>query len=142
PAHVINWGYWGDVGVVAKAAYRRRMQAMGVHSVSPAIGMHCLETVLANGLAQAMPIKAEQRVLDRKGVVASPDPATTVSMVPGPTGFADTPSGDERRLERAHDRLEALAAAMACRSLQKLGAFRAAGEVRWESTILDELGVS
>jgi polyketide synthase PksM len=32
---VINWGYWGSVGVVASPAYRERMAQMGVGSIEP-----------------------------------------------------------------------------------------------------------
>ncbi|WP_053913131.1 SDR family NAD(P)-dependent oxidoreductase [Streptomyces sp. SCSIO 75703] len=128
PVHVVNWGYWGEVGVVAKAGYRRRMRALGVHSVSPDEGMRALETVLAHRLVQALPIKAEQRVLDRLGVV--------------PEEHAETPGAaaepDGVRLRDAHDALDALGARMALRALRELGAFRRPGEP-WPSA--GELGI-
>ncbi|MBQ0826805.1 SDR family NAD(P)-dependent oxidoreductase [Streptomyces tagetis] len=128
PVHVVDWGYWGEVGVVAKAGYRRRMRALGVHSVTPDEGMRALETVLAHRLVQVLPIKAEQRVLDRLGVV------------PGGQHEAPraAPGSDGVRLRQAHDALDALGARMVLRALQELGAFRHPGEP-WPSA--GELGI-
>ena len=33
PVKVINWGYWGSVGVVTDTFYRYRMSAAGVDSI-------------------------------------------------------------------------------------------------------------
>jgi polyketide synthase PksN len=57
PTHIINWGYWGDVGVVSSGDYRERMKSMGVASISSGEGMDILETVLSNGLDQVAAIK-------------------------------------------------------------------------------------
>src|SRR5437764_9317653 len=40
---VMNWGYWGSVGVVASEAYQQRMEQMGVGSIEPAEAMQALE---------------------------------------------------------------------------------------------------
>ncbi|MBW1597681.1 SDR family NAD(P)-dependent oxidoreductase [Streptomyces sp. JJ38] len=138
PVHVLNWGYWGEVGVVAKASYRRRMAAMGVHSITPEEGMRALETVLAGGLSQAMPIKAEQRLLDRLGVLTDAHgPDSAVCPEPGTAGAA----ADGPRLRRAHDALDALGAKMVLRALQELGAFRKPGDRLPASGVATALGV-
>jgi 3-oxoacyl-(acyl-carrier-protein) synthase/acyl carrier protein/NADP-dependent 3-hydroxy acid dehydrogenase YdfG len=69
PVHILNWGYWGEVGVVAKAEYRRRMRAVGVHSISVDEGMNAIEQVLAHDVLQAVPLKAERQALEKFGVV-------------------------------------------------------------------------
>ncbi|WP_432103582.1 SDR family NAD(P)-dependent oxidoreductase [Streptomyces sp. bgisy091] len=125
PARIVNWGYWGEVGIVAKPGYRRRMEALGVHSIGVAEGMAALETVLAHRIPQAMPLKAEQRVLERFGVVDE-------------AGAAGTPG---ERLRRAHAGLGALGASLAARSLQELGAFRTAGDERSAARLADDLAV-
>jgi NAD(P)-dependent dehydrogenase (short-subunit alcohol dehydrogenase family) len=43
---VMNWGYWGGVGIVASAEYRQRMQQQGIGSIEPAEGMQGLEQLL------------------------------------------------------------------------------------------------
>ena len=44
---VINWGYWGNVGVVASKAYRDRMAQYGVDSIEPPEAMEALEVLLS-----------------------------------------------------------------------------------------------
>ncbi|WP_149551169.1 SDR family NAD(P)-dependent oxidoreductase [Streptomyces marokkonensis] len=44
---VVNWGYWGSVGVVASSAYQRRMERSGIGSIEPAEGMAALDLLLS-----------------------------------------------------------------------------------------------
>ncbi|UYK77834.1 amino acid adenylation domain-containing protein [Xanthomonas sacchari] len=46
-ARVINWGYWGSVGVVASAEHRRRMAHIGEGSIEPAEAMAFFESALS-----------------------------------------------------------------------------------------------
>ncbi|TFF02914.1 SDR family NAD(P)-dependent oxidoreductase [Pseudomonas sp. BCA14] len=57
PVKVINWGYWGSVGVVADAGYRARMAAQGLGSIEPQEGMAALDRLLASPLPQLGLIK-------------------------------------------------------------------------------------
>jgi NAD(P)-dependent dehydrogenase (short-subunit alcohol dehydrogenase family) len=54
---VMNWGYWGSVGVVASATYRARMAQQGFGSIEPAEGMRALEMLLGVPLRQLAMIK-------------------------------------------------------------------------------------
>jgi acyl transferase domain-containing protein/aryl carrier-like protein len=134
PVRVVNWGYWGEVGIVAKPGYRKRMQAIGVHSISPAEGMAALDAVIAGDAAQVMPLKAEDRVLDKFGVAparsSAPWPALT--LPPGPDGD---------RLRAAHTALDALGAALVADALRRLGAFTRPGETREAAKLGADLGV-
>ena len=47
PVKVMNWGYWGNVGIVASADYRARMLRSGLGSIEDGEGMAALETLLA-----------------------------------------------------------------------------------------------
>jgi polyketide synthase PksM len=44
---IMNWGYWGSVGVVASQAYRDRTARAGIGSIEPPEAMQALETLLA-----------------------------------------------------------------------------------------------
>lgn len=57
PVKVINWGYWGSVGVVANAGYRARMAEQGLGSIEPDEGMAALDQLLAGALPQLGLIK-------------------------------------------------------------------------------------
>ncbi|WP_162002409.1 SDR family NAD(P)-dependent oxidoreductase [Streptomyces sp. CB01881] len=49
---VMNWGYWGSVGVVAADAYQRRMELDGIGSIEPAEGMAALDALLSGPFDQ------------------------------------------------------------------------------------------
>jgi len=57
PVKVINWGYWGSIGVVSDAFYRERMAAVGIDSIEPADGMAALETLFNGPLHQLALVK-------------------------------------------------------------------------------------
>ncbi|MCX7920842.1 MAG: SDR family NAD(P)-dependent oxidoreductase [Clostridia bacterium] len=59
PVKIINWGYWGSVGVVASEDYRRRLAEKGFLSIEPAEGLEALETFLENPLDQVIVLKAD-----------------------------------------------------------------------------------
>lgn len=51
-AKIINWAYWGSVGVVATEAYQRRMAKAGMDSIEPPEAMETLEFLLAGPMNQ------------------------------------------------------------------------------------------
>ena len=61
PTYLINWGYWGEVGVVASEEYRERMALLGVGSISPDEGMQALQQLLAHEEPQLAALKIERR---------------------------------------------------------------------------------
>ncbi|MEU5030939.1 SDR family NAD(P)-dependent oxidoreductase [Streptomyces milbemycinicus] len=48
PVKVVNWGYWGGVGVVADDTHRERMARAGVDSIEPAEGMATYDTLMGS----------------------------------------------------------------------------------------------
>jgi len=75
----INWGYWGEVGVVSSAEYNRRLAAQGVGSISTDEGIEAVRRVLAHPVDQVMPIKLADHLLETLGV----DLEKRVSLFPG-----------------------------------------------------------
>jgi acyl transferase domain-containing protein/NADPH:quinone reductase-like Zn-dependent oxidoreductase/acyl carrier protein len=59
---VMNWGYWGSVGVVMSPEYRKRMAQTGVESIEPAEAMEALEQLLAGPLDQMALLKMTQPI--------------------------------------------------------------------------------
>ncbi|PON19220.1 hypothetical protein C2W62_03870, partial [Candidatus Entotheonella serta] len=68
PIKIINWGYWGEVGIVATADYRKQMARQGVLSIHPQEGMEAVERCLASCATQAAYFKVEPRALSRLGL--------------------------------------------------------------------------
>ncbi|MED1668625.1 beta-ketoacyl reductase, partial [Brevibacillus laterosporus] len=54
---VMNWGYWGSVGIVASDTYKKRMAQAGIGSIEPAEAMEALEALLAGSLNQVALLK-------------------------------------------------------------------------------------
>ncbi|MEU9041357.1 MULTISPECIES: SDR family NAD(P)-dependent oxidoreductase [unclassified Kitasatospora] len=83
---VINWGYWGTVGIVADERHRARLAATGIHSITPEEGMAAVHSVLGRPDRQVVVVKADASALAAVGVeqeTAAPGtPADDVSLVP------------------------------------------------------------
>jgi SAM-dependent methyltransferase/NAD(P)-dependent dehydrogenase (short-subunit alcohol dehydrogenase family) len=62
---VINWGFWGSVGVVAAEKYRDRMARQEIGSIEPDEGLQIVERFLKSPLDQVAVVKASDRALER-----------------------------------------------------------------------------
>ena len=78
PVKIINWGYWGGVGVVATDAYNRQLSTLGVLSIEAEEGMKAVEQILSHRVDQCVPIKANEEVLRKLGVEA----ACSIELLP------------------------------------------------------------
>ncbi|MGH9894481.1 MAG: SDR family NAD(P)-dependent oxidoreductase, partial [bacterium] len=65
---VINWGFWGSVGIVASDSYRERMTRLEIGSIEPAEGLQIVARFLGSPLEQIAVIKASDRALERLNV--------------------------------------------------------------------------
>ncbi|EGD48846.1 6-deoxyerythronolide-B synthase [Ruminiclostridium papyrosolvens DSM 2782] len=54
---VMNWGYWGNVGIVASDHYKDKMVQLGIGSIEPQEAMEALETLMAGQLDQLVFLK-------------------------------------------------------------------------------------
>jgi len=61
PIKIMNWGYWGSVGIVASDAYRTRMAQQGVGSIEPPEGMAALEQLLGSHHSQLAFLKTTRQ---------------------------------------------------------------------------------
>lgn len=68
PVKIINWGYWGDVGIVASEHYQKLLSSQGIYSIDLHEGIEALERVLHYPVDQVMVMKAEKDVLEHIGV--------------------------------------------------------------------------
>ncbi|UCH94698.1 MAG: SDR family NAD(P)-dependent oxidoreductase [Candidatus Aminicenantes bacterium] len=68
PVKIINWGYWGSVGIVASEAYAKRLKAQGIESIEPGEGMEAMQRILAHRVTQVIPLKALRPYLEKIGV--------------------------------------------------------------------------
>jgi acyl transferase domain-containing protein/tryptophanase/acyl carrier protein/SAM-dependent methyltransferase len=57
PVKIMNWGYWGKVGVVADESYNKAMARLGIASIEPDEGMASLQMLLGSDVHQMALVK-------------------------------------------------------------------------------------
>ncbi|WDD90504.1 amino acid adenylation domain-containing protein (plasmid) [Burkholderia sp. FERM BP-3421] len=62
---VINWGYWGDVGIVAGARHRERALAAGLDSISAEDGLRAIDALLARPGSQVAYVRTARPIAAR-----------------------------------------------------------------------------
>ncbi len=68
PVKIINWGYWGSVGVVATAAYRQQLAQQGIQSIEVEEGLAAVDQILAGPLRQVAAMKVDPAAIQHLGV--------------------------------------------------------------------------
>jgi acyl transferase domain-containing protein/pimeloyl-ACP methyl ester carboxylesterase/SAM-dependent methyltransferase len=148
PVKVINWGYWGSVGVVASEEYNKRMASMGVLSIRPEEGMRVIERVLAGPVLQVIPYKAEERLLRLLGVGTDRQVTAYPATVPPlldtavhgvmPKFEDDGLVSDKKRGLKQLGRFGQL---LLLSAFQKMGVFRRGGEEYDREELRERLGI-
>lgn len=57
PVKVMNWGFWGNVGIVADESYNKIMEQVGIGSIEPQEGMDKLQSLVGSSISQTGLIK-------------------------------------------------------------------------------------
>jgi polyketide synthase PksM len=95
PVKIVNWGYWGGVGVVADDFHRQRMQQLGIGSIEAPEAMRALQRLVDHaGFTQIAVIKA----LDPRAIADYVLPET----VGGQLAASSTPLSETVSAARAH----------------------------------------
>ncbi|MCP4396442.1 MAG: SDR family NAD(P)-dependent oxidoreductase, partial [bacterium] len=112
---VMNWGYWGSVGIVASQVYQERMARAGIDSIEPQEAMEALETLLAGALDQIALIKTT-KPLTMEGLnvgelmTVYPEPLPSIiqnirKQIPATLKMQTDPGGSSSPTERDTDNL-------------------------------------
>ena len=65
---LINWGFWGEIGVVATEAYNQGLEAQGIYSIPTSEGMDAIERILEYSGTQVIAMKADKKRMENIGV--------------------------------------------------------------------------
>jgi acyl carrier protein/NAD(P)-dependent dehydrogenase (short-subunit alcohol dehydrogenase family)/2-polyprenyl-3-methyl-5-hydroxy-6-metoxy-1,4-benzoquinol methylase len=68
PVKIVNWGYWGSVGIVSSSEYNQRLSSRGIVSIVPDEGMEAVRRIVAGPVSQVIPIKADTSMLEAMGI--------------------------------------------------------------------------
>ncbi len=145
PVKIMNWGYWGSVGVVASAPYRERMARMGMGSIEPPEAMAALERLLAGPVDQLAFVKTTQaQGADALGIavhetVTAVAPAIPMIGVPQATQVAQPESAAQDLAELETQLLPLLHSQLAALGWLAADACPPAKYARWHAHSLSVL---
>ena len=141
PVKILNWGYWGSVGIVKDAIYRERMAAAGIGSIEPEDGMAALQTLLNGPMPQLALLKTLQPAAIRAMEAVNLDAWLTVNPETVPVDVealrthlpAHYPQLERIKTEGVVHRegMEDLLLKLLWGNLQSLGLFREPQVVLW-----------
>ncbi|MCP5003007.1 MAG: SDR family NAD(P)-dependent oxidoreductase, partial [Planctomycetes bacterium] len=57
PVKILNWGYWGSLGIATDESYKKRMEQAGIGSLEPGQAMESVETFVNSKVSQMALIK-------------------------------------------------------------------------------------
>jgi polyketide synthase PksN len=70
PVKIINWGYWGSVGVASSKEHNKIMASKGMLSIQPEEGMEAIERIVSDKAAsQVIVLKAKPFLLKQTDIV-------------------------------------------------------------------------
>ncbi|MCP3683135.1 MAG: SDR family NAD(P)-dependent oxidoreductase, partial [bacterium] len=156
PVKIINWGYWGSVGIVSSDIYNKRMSAMGVKSITPKEGMEAIERVLSHDVEQVMVFKAEDSLLGLMGIDVNHQvelyPESISSLIK-PVSYQVQSSQEETNIDiikntdklpdllNAFSELESFIQCLLLDTFQKMGVFLKEGERYDKETLRERLKI-
>ncbi|MGP1682269.1 MAG: SDR family NAD(P)-dependent oxidoreductase, partial [Giesbergeria sp.] len=127
PVQVVNWGYWGSVGVVSSPDYRQRMEQHGIGSIEPPQAMELLERLLGSPVDHLVFVKTTRPEVTRELGVSMKEsmrlwpeePVQELDLAPRHTReLAHLPQLAQQSLE-----LEQVLAQLLCGLLETLGLY-------------------
>lgn len=68
PVKIINWGYWGSVGIASDSFHNNFLTDEGAVSIQPAEGTEVFCRVLSNSVDQVIALKLDKNVLEMSGL--------------------------------------------------------------------------
>ena len=127
PVKIMNWGFWGSVGVVADASHTKAMEQMGIGSIEADEGMRALRALVDSPLGQVALVKTlHARAVEAFDLAESLTVAQgTAKVLPlvGQMPAQQLPAAQAMALERElpSAELESLVAQLLAASLRSLG---------------------
>lgn len=104
-AKVVNWGYWGNIGIVASDVYRERMKRLQVGSIEADEGLAVIEALLNSDTRQVTVSKASDLALQRLNITPHRDNQSWFEANKDhvPTNFEDEQIQDPRDNSMAYN---------------------------------------
>ncbi|MBF0238361.1 MAG: SDR family NAD(P)-dependent oxidoreductase [SAR324 cluster bacterium] len=148
PVKVINWGYWGNVGVVASEKYREKLSAQGIYSIEVQEGMQAIERALENPFNQLAVVKAENNALTAMGIELKKQSHLYPEAIPSVVeNFSEQIQGLPEQIKKlqtfevALGELEAFSRELLLAAYQRMGVFKTQDERYTRTELRQHLGI-
>ncbi|MCG6894451.1 MAG: SDR family NAD(P)-dependent oxidoreductase, partial [Desulfobacteraceae bacterium] len=135
PVRLVNWGYWGSVGIVADTHHRKRMADQGVGSVEPEEGLEAIRRILNHRIPQAAPFRMDPKTMDAMGIDRSYElvlyPDADPSVFDAVVARIRNDAVKKKRppsSSSALDELDRFGRSLLWDAFQRMGVFRKSGE--------------
>ncbi|HVI44560.1 MAG TPA: SDR family NAD(P)-dependent oxidoreductase, partial [Chitinophaga sp.] len=148
PVRILNWGYWGDVGIVATDNYRERLAAQGIGAISTEEGMAAIAICLQQQITQVIPLKIREQVHAALGIQSHRkvfvQPVRMPSVIQPLTGRLEAVPVDFSALQRiitGFTQLHQYAAAWLLAAFHKMGALHTSQEKYGPASLKEQLHI-
>jgi acyl transferase domain-containing protein/acyl carrier protein/SAM-dependent methyltransferase len=148
PVKIVNWGYWGNVGIVAHESYNRRLAAQGIESIEVAEGMEAVRRILLAPAAQVMFLKASDPFLQSIGVdlkrrwrLLPESPANSVESPVVEAGYPVMEPDVAKNYGEGFERMGRLIPFFVLRAFQDMGVLTSGGESFREEELFKRLSI-
>ncbi|PHG78289.1 SDR family NAD(P)-dependent oxidoreductase [Bacillus wiedmannii] len=148
PVKLINWGFWGQVGVVATEEYNEKLELNGVGSIESHEGIDAIQRILTKPIIQVMPFKGTTSLLKSIEVQLDDQIECYPIMVPTllETTIRQTKSllPDETKAfqhQKTMGRLKEFAQHLVLSAFQQMGVFHWSEEYYHKEKLKQELGI-
>ena len=98
PVQIINWGYWGEIGVAANDFYRERMKRYGAEFLTIEDGVKVFERVVGSDIRQIFPVKLTSDAIRQMGLDGNAIPAESSKPLIAPLSDAFLGNGSSQDL--------------------------------------------
>ncbi|MDM5187017.1 SDR family NAD(P)-dependent oxidoreductase [Bacillus sp. DX4.1] len=145
PIKIMNWGYWGSVGIVATKKYNERLAKQGIYSISVEEGMGAVERLLSNPINQIMAMKADEKVLEKIGIDGKHSNVQHLKEMTAILDLTKKPvmnSASKQQMKKAFSQLKQLNRLLLLNAFQKMGVFYQNGEQYHIEDLSKQLGIT
>src|SRR3989339_1260267 len=153
PVKIINWGYWGETGIVATKPYKRRLERQGILSLSNEDGIKAFDNILSSPHTQAIAaelsddgrrflgIDPRKIIFDQKNILPDIVSDITPAVIRQTEDYAEKNRRQKINASEMFSKINEFGYIYLLRTIQKMGAMNRANErYSWEE-LKSKLGI-
>jgi|GEM_PF-5308821 acyl transferase domain-containing protein/NADP-dependent 3-hydroxy acid dehydrogenase YdfG/acyl carrier protein len=149
PVKLVNWGYWGETGIVANESYNQRLADQGVIPIKTEEGLKMIELILCNPVSQVAAIKLSSETekivgiqKDEKLILLPDNDNSIFNEVIENVKKKQVSVGEFCSMRRGLEALNRFSEQFLCLTIQEMGAFCSTDEQYSMDSLFVKLNIS